>query len=185
MFGRYAGHDIASTRRCIARRATTGHRNRAIGHLLRNFGSWTDDPEEALDLYFRQCSISVTCRDLAVMAASWPTGASIPSPGGQAVERGYVASVLSVMGSCGMYDYAGEWIYRVGMPAKSGVSGGVLAVLPGQLGIGVFSPRLDERGNSVRGVRVFARPFTRYSLHMLSVPTSRGRRSGSVMTQRR
>jgi glutaminase len=105
-----------------------------------------------------------------MMAACLANGGTNPATGVEAVERRYVESILSVMGSCGMYDYAGEWIYRVGMPAKSGVSGGVLAVLPGQLGIGVFSPRLDGRGNSVRGVRVCADLSNEYSLHMLSVP---------------
>ena len=169
-FGRYTGHAMAVDEAVYQSESETGHRNRAIGHLLRNFDIILDDPEAALDLYFRQCSISVTCRDLAVMAACLANGGVNPVTGVRAVDRRYVESILSVMGSCGMYDYAGEWIYRVGMPAKSGVSGGVLAVLPGQLGIGVFSPGLDSRGNSVRGVRVCADLSREYGLHMLSVP---------------
>src|SRR5439155_3737122 len=97
---------------------------------------------------------SATCRDLAVMAATLANRGVNPVSGKQAIRGEYVESVLSVMGSCGMYDYAGEWIYKIGMPAKSGVGGGIIAVLPGQLGIGVFSPPLDSRGNSVRGIGV-------------------------------
>ena len=87
----------------------------------------------------------------------------------RAVRGEYVESILSVMGSCGMYDYAGEWIYRVGMPAKSGVAGGIVAVLPGRLGVGVFSPRLDSRGNSVRGIEVCNRISMDFNLHMFNV----------------
>ncbi len=170
MFGRYVGHEVAVDEAVLQSESETGHRNRAIGYMLRNFGIVEGDPEEVLALYFRQCSVSVTCKDLAMMAATLANAGVNPVTGVQAVEPRYVPNVLSVMASCGMYDYAGEWIYRVGMPAKSGVSGGVLAVLPGQMGIGVFSPRLDERGNSVRGVRVFADLTRAFSLHMLNVP---------------
>ena len=170
MFSRYAGREVGVDEAVYRSESDTGHRNRAIAHLLKNFGIVDGDPEGAVDLYFRQCSVSMTCRDLAVMAACLANGGLNPVTGVRAVDRRYVESILSVMGSCGMYDYAGEWIYRVGMPAKSGVSGCVLAVLPGQLGIGVFSPRLDPRGNSVRGVQVCADLSRAYGLHMLSVP---------------
>ena len=170
MFARYVGHDVEVDDAVYRSEKQTGHRNRAIGHMLRNFEIVPGNPEAALDLYFHQCSISVTCRDLAMMAACLANGGVNPVNGRRAVESRYVENILSVMGSCGMYDYAGEWIYRVGMPAKSGVSGGVVAVLPGQLGIGVFSPRLDARGNSARGVAVCVDLSRAYSLHMLSVP---------------
>jgi glutaminase len=170
MFSRYVGHEVEVDEAVYLSESATGHRNRAIGHMLRNFDIVAGDPEEALDLYFQQCSIAVTCRDLALMAACLANGGVNPTNGHRAIESQYVASILSVMASCGMYDYAGEWIYRVGMPAKSGVSGGVLAVLPGQMGIGVFSPPLDERGNSVRGVQVVADFSRTFSLHMLNVP---------------
>src|SRR6266699_969040 len=125
-----------------------------LRHMLRNFDILQEPPDPVVDLYFKQCSISVTCRDLAVMAATLANRGTNPLTGKPAIRGEYVESVLSVMASCGMYDYAGEWLYRIGMPAKSGVSGGVIAVLPGQLGVGVFSPPLDTRGNSVRGLRV-------------------------------
>jgi glutaminase len=144
----------------------TGHRNRAIAHLMLNFGMIDDRLEEGLDLYFKQCSILVTCRDLAVMAATLANRGVNPVSGERALPVEYVRDVLSVMYTCGMYDFSGEWAYRVGLPAKSGVSGGILAVVPGQAGIGVFSPRLDARGNSVRGIRVCEELAERFGLHV-------------------
>jgi glutaminase len=134
--------------------------------MLRNFGILGEDPERAVDLYFRQCSIQVECRDLAVMAATLGNGGVNPLTGERAMAARYVRDVLSVMHTCGMYDFAGEWAYRVGLPAKSGVGGGILAVVPGQAGIGVFSPLLDERGNSVRGIRACADLSERFGLHI-------------------
>jgi glutaminase len=122
----------------------TGHRNRAIGWMLRNFGIIDEDPREIVETYFQQCSLQVTCADLAVMGATLANQGVNPLTGERAIAHDYVDNVLAVMASCGMYDWSGEWIYRVGLPAKSGVGGGILAVLPGQLGIGVFSPPLDS-----------------------------------------
>ena len=170
LFSIYAGRGLRLDEVVYASERDTGHRNRAISHMLRNFEVIRDDPEPALDLYFRQCSIEVTCRDLAVMAATLATGGINPVTRERAVDPGDVDEVLSVMTTCGMYDYAGEWVYRIGMPAKSGVAGGVLAVLPGQLGIGVFSPRLDARGNSVRGVAVCEALSQDMELHFLRAP---------------
>ena len=153
-FGRYAGRALAVDEAVYRSERDTGHRNRAIAHLLRNFSVIGDDPEGVLDLYFHQCSVLVTCRDLAMMGATLANKGVNPVTGVRAVEERHVASVLSVMATCGMYDFAGEWLFDVGLPAKSGVAGGILAVLPGQLGIGIFSPPLDARGNSVRGIRV-------------------------------
>jgi glutaminase len=139
--------------------------------MLRNFGILGEEPTPTVELYFKQCSISVTCRDLGIMAATLANRGVNPVTGKQALQGEYAESVLSVMGSCGMYDYAGEWIYRIGMPAKSGVAGGVIAVLPGHVGIGVFSPRLDARGNSVRGIAV-CNELSRYlDLHMFNRPS--------------
>jgi glutaminase len=139
--------------------------------MLRNFNILTGDPLPVVELYFQQCSISVTCRDLAIMAATLANRGVNPLTGKQALQGEYVESVLSVMGSCGMYDYAGEWIYTIGMPAKSGVAGGIIAVLPGQLGIGVFSPRLDSRGNSVRGIKVCDELSRSLDLHLFNRPS--------------
>lgn len=144
----------------------TGHRNRAIAHLLRNFNILDGDPEDALDLYFRLCSVAVTCRDLAVMGATLAHNGVNPLTSRSALDPANVRRVLSVMSSCGMYDASGAWLYDVGMPAKSGVGGGVLAVLPGQFGLAVFSPRLDEHGNSVRGIGLVKAFSEEFQLHL-------------------
>jgi glutaminase len=165
----YAGRPLAVNEAIYRSEKATGHRNRAIAHLLRNYDILEDDPEQPLDAYFRQCSIMVTARDLALMGATLANDGVNPITGVRALQTGKVPRVLSVMATCGMYDFSGNWIYGVGMPAKSGVGGGVVAVLPGQLGLAVFSPRLDARGNSVRGIAVceaFSRDF---GLHMLRV----------------
>lgn len=170
-FGSYAGREVTLDEAVYASESQTGHRNRAIGHMLRNFDMLEEDPTPVVELYFQQCSISVTCRDLGIMAATLANRGTNPVTSKQAIRGEYVESVLSVMGSCGMYDYAGEWIYNVGMPAKSGVAGGVIAVLPGQLGIGVFSPRLDAHGNSVRGIRVCEDLARHLDLHVFNRPS--------------
>jgi glutaminase len=170
MFSLYTGREVGLDKPVYQSESATGHRNRAIGHMLRNFDILTEPPEPVVDLYFKQCSVSVTCRDLGVMAATLANSGVNPLTGRHAIRGEYVESILSVMGSCGMYDYAGEWLYRVGMPAKSGVAGGVIAVLPGQLGIGVFSPPLDSRGNSVRGLAVCDDISRSFDLHLFNTP---------------
>jgi glutaminase len=121
--------------------------------------------EESLELYFQQCSVLVSARDLAVIAATLANGGLNPMTRERAIEQRYVKYLLGIMYSCGMYDYAGEWVYRVGIPAKSGVGGGIMAVVPGQLGIGIYSPPLDEKGNSVRGIKVCQELSERFGLH--------------------
>jgi glutaminase len=153
---------------------STGDRNRAIAYLMRSVGLLDADVEEQVSMYFRQCSIVVTARDLSVMAATLANAGVNPTTGERVVPREVVASVLTVMSTCGMYDYAGEWLYRVGMPAKSGVSGAIASVLPGQLGLAAHSPRLDARGNSVRGVAACQLLSERLGLHLL-LPSERTR----------
>lgn len=164
----FAGRPLVIDEAVYRSESETGHRNRAIGHMLRNFDILREAPDPVVDLYFKQCSVSVTCRDLATMAATLANRGVNPVTGRQALRGEYVESVLGVMGSCGMYDYAGEWMYRVGMPAKSGVSGGIIAVLPGHLGIAVYSPRLDPHGNSARGIRVCEELSRLMNLHLLT-----------------
>jgi len=171
-YGGFAGRPLAVETAVYESERDTGHRNRAIGHMLRSFGILEEDPEAALDLYFRQCSVAVDCRDLSLMAATLANGGVHPLTGERALEREYVDRVLSVMTTCGMYDSAGEWVVDVGMPAKSGVAGGVLAVLPGQLGIAVYSPPLDPHGNSVRGIEVCRQISTDLNLNLLHVARS-------------
>jgi glutaminase len=166
-FSRYAGRPLELDETVYRSESITGDRNRAIAYLMRSFDMLRGDVDAVIDAYFRQCSLLVTCRDLATMAATLANRGTNPITGEAALEPRYVENVLSVMSTCGMYDYAGEWVYTVGLPAKSGVAGGVVAVLPGQLGIGVFSPRLDERGNSARGIRVCQRMAAEFDLHPL------------------
>lgn len=170
MLSRYAGRELSVDEAVFKSESDTGHRNRAIAYMLRNFDILTADPMPDVEAYFRQCSVLVDCRDLATMAATLANRGINPLTGEQAIRGEYVECVLGIMGSCGMYDYAGEWLHNVGMPAKSGVSGGIIAVLPGQLGIGVFSPPLDSHGNSVRGIRA-CNVLSRYwDLHLFNRP---------------
>ncbi|MFD7847600.1 glutaminase A [Nocardia sp. NPDC059764] len=148
-YSRFAGRELTMNEDVYASEARTGYRNRAIGYLLRGAGIIDVDPDEAVDRYFRQCSIDVTCRDLAVMAATLANNGVNPLTRERALTGALVQQVLSVMTTCGMYDAAGDWVTTVGLPAKSGVGGGILAVLPGQIGIAVYSPRLDAHGSSV------------------------------------
>ena len=146
----------------------TGNRNRAIAYMLTSFGV-LDEPDDVLDVYFRQCSLRVTSADLARMAATLARGGINPQTGRRVTSASVVRRTLSVMVTCGMYNGAGDWVSAVGMPAKSGVGGGIAAVLPGQLGIGVYSPLLDSRGNSVRGVLLCRALSERLGLHFLTV----------------
>ncbi|NEQ44831.1 MAG: glutaminase A [Leptolyngbya sp. SIOISBB] len=169
MFRRYVGRDVYVDISTFLSERATGHRNRAIAHLMLNFGMLNGDIEEALDLYFQQCALLVTCQDLATMAAALANRGQHPITGERVLRAEYVRDVLSVMYTCGMYNFAGEWAFRVGIPAKSGVSGGLIAVIPNQAGIAVFSPPLDENGNSVRGVKVFEALSQKYGFHMFDL----------------
>lgn len=166
-FRAFAGRPLAIDENIYRSEATTGHRNRAIAYLELNAGMIGGDVDEHLDLYFRQCAVLVTARDLAVIGATLANGGVNPLSRERALRPDYCRHVLSVMTSCGMYDYAGSWEFSVGLPAKSGVGGGIMAVLPGQLGIGIFSPRLDKHGNSHRGIKVCEALSGRLKLHML------------------
>lgn len=169
MFRRYVGHDVYVDVSTFLSERSTGHRNRALAHLMLNFGMIEANIEEALDLYFQQCAILVTCQDLATMAAALANQGQHPLTGEQVVRPDCVRDILSVMYTCGMYNYAGEWAFRVGIPAKSGVSGGILAIIPNQAGIAVFSPPLDSNGNSVRGIQALEALSQAYGLHLFDV----------------
>jgi glutaminase len=165
---RFAGRELGVDEAVYASESATGDRNRAIGYLLRNSDVIRDDVGAVLEVYFRQCSVLVTARDIAIMAATLANRGINPVTGEQVVTPYAISRTLSVMTSSGMYDYAGEWIYRVGIPAKSGVGGGILAALPARLGLGSYSPRLDSHGNSVRGIKVCEALSAHYDLHMLN-----------------
>jgi glutaminase len=164
-FSKAAGRSLRISESVYRSEAETGHRNRAIGHLLLNVGAAEQPIEPALDLYFRQCSILVTASDLARMGATLANIGENPFTGESVFDVAAVRDTLSVMFTCGMYDYSGSWALDVGIPAKSGVGGGVLGVVNRQLGIGTYSPRLDEKGNSVRGLSVFQKLSEEFGLH--------------------
>jgi glutaminase len=172
---RFAGRELYPDEAVFISERETGDRNRAIAYLLRNYAVVEGDVGAILDVYFRQCSVLVTARDLAVMAVTLANNGINPLTGEQVMKPDVVARTLSIMTTAGMYDYAGEWVYRVGMPAKSGVGGGIVAALPAQLGLGSFSPPLYEHGNSVRGLKICETLSTHFGLHMLN-------RSGDLRT---
>lgn len=154
MFESYVGSTVYVDSSTYISERTSGDRNRAIAYLMRNFGIIHGDIDSTLDLYFQQCSVLMTCRQLAIMAATLANKGLNPVTQLRVLRPDLVRDVLSIMFTCGLYDSSGEWAYRVGLPAKSGVGGGLLAVAPGLLGIAVYSPLLDRHGHSVRGLRV-------------------------------
>ena len=166
LFQRFTGHEVHVDSAVFMSERFTGHRNRAMGHLMLNFGMVGPRVEETLEFYFQQCSVLVSCHDLAVMGATLANRGINPLTGVRAIAEEHVKDVLAIMYTCGMYDFSGEWAYRVGLPAKSGVTGGIVAVVPGKLAIGVFSPRLDSRGNSARGIRVCQELSQQFGLHL-------------------
>ena len=171
LFSQFAGHPLELDEAVYKSESETGHRNRAIAYLELNSKMIEEPIAEHLDLYFRKCSILITARDLAIMSATLANNGINPLTKEQVIQPHIVRSILSVMTSCGMYNFSGEWLYEVGLPAKSGVGGGVMAVLPGQLGISVFSPRLDKLGNSVRGIQVCREFCDRFQLHIFDTHT--------------
>lgn len=168
-FSRLAGRPLHVDEEVCASELSSAHRNLAIAHMLANYGMIGDDAHGIVEGYTRQCSIAVTSRDLAVMAATLATGGVQPVTGERLMPPEVARLVMSVMGVAGMYDAVGTWFTAVGIPAKSGVAGGMVGVLPGQVGIGTFSPRLDEHGNSVRGQRVFEQLSTDMGMHLFGV----------------
>src|SRR5829696_5807338 len=172
-FSRCADRELEMDEEIFVADIAVAHRHRAIGHLLRGSGVIETDPGPAVELYFRQCALQLDCRDLALMAATLANGGVQPRTGERVFEPEIVERVLSVMTTCGMYDAAGEWVADVGLPAKSGVGGAVMAVLPGQIGIALYSPRLDRHGNSVRGVDACRQISRELELHFLHVASDR------------
>ncbi|WP_234889338.1 glutaminase A [Agrobacterium vitis] len=164
-FSKAAGRSLSLDENVYRSESETGHRNRAIAHLLLGIGVLRPPVDDALDLYFRQCSISVNVTDLAVMGATLANLGENPLTHEQVFDMEAVRHTLSVMFTCGMYDYSGNWAHDVGIPAKSGVGGGIMGVVNRQLGIGAFSPRLDQNGNSVRGIESFKALAEEFGLH--------------------
>ena len=149
----FAGRPLDVNQEVYKSESETNQRNQAIGKLMQAYEIIKTNPEQATDLYTRQCSINVNTKDLATMAATLANGGFNPVTRTKVVEQKHVKSILAVMSTAGLYDTTGEWLFKTGLPAKSGVGGGVIAVVPGKFGIAAFSPRLDEAGNSVRAQR--------------------------------
>jgi len=149
----FAGRQLSVLQDVYKSEADTNQRNQAIGALMLAYGYIKDNWQQAVDLYTRQCSIGVNARDLATMAATLAAGGRNPVTGKQVIDADKVPGVLAVMATAGLYDDSGKWLYHTGLPAKSGVGGGLIAVSPGKFGIAVVSPPLDDAGNSVRAQR--------------------------------
>jgi glutaminase len=152
----FAGRALSIDKEVFASEAATNQRNQAIGALMYAYGFIKDNPARATDIYTEQCAISVNARDLAIMAATLANAGKNPVSGKQVMKADNVPEVLAVMATAGLYDDSGKWLYRTGLPAKSGVGGGIIAVSPGRFGIAVVSPPLDEAGNSVRAQKAIA-----------------------------
>ena len=146
----FAGRPLSVNEEVFESEAATNQRNKAIGALMYAYGFIKENPDQATDIYTEQCSVSANAKDLAMMAATLATGGKNPVTGKQVMAAKNVPYVLSVMATAGLYDDSGKWLYHHGLPAKSGVGGGIIAVAPGKFGIAVISPPLDDAGNSVR-----------------------------------
>ncbi|WP_426574650.1 glutaminase A [Aquihabitans sp. McL0605] len=165
---RFAGRRLEVDDAVYASETATNLRNQGIAHLLDGYGRLYFDPDEATDVYTRQCSLLVTAHDLAVMGATLADGGINPITGEQAIEPRHCKRVLAVLATAGLYERSGEWLYEIGIPGKSGVSGGMVAIAPGKGAIGTFSPPLDDAGNSVRGQRLVKYLSERLGLNMFA-----------------
>lgn len=165
-FEKFTGCSLEIDESVYESEKATGHRNRAMAHLMLHFGMVEPEIDETVDLYFRQCSFKVNTNDLSMMAATLANNGINPKTKEIAIKKENINYLLTLMFTCGLYTYAGQWAFNVGIPAKSGVSGGILAVVPGEMGIGVYSPLVDLHGNSVRGLRFFNDFSKELNLHV-------------------
>jgi glutaminase len=152
----FAGRPLKVNQEVFKSEADTNQRNQAIGALMYAYGFIKDNPQRATDIYTEQCSVNVNAKDLATMAATLANGGKNPVTKKQVMKNQNGPKVLAVMATAGLYDDSGKWLYRTGLPGKSGVGGGIIAVSPGKFGIAVISPPLDDAGNSVRAQKAIA-----------------------------
>ena len=155
-YGEYAGRPLKVLEDVYKSESATNQRNQAIGMLMYAYGYIKADPDQATDIYTRQCSVGVNAKDLATMAGTLAFGGTNPVTKKPVIKGEYVPKILAVMATAGLYDDSGKWLYTTGLPGKSGVGGGIIAVSPGKFGIAVISPPLDGAGNSVRAQRAIA-----------------------------
>ena len=148
---RFAGRTLPMNEEVLESASATNYRNQSIARMLQSLGAIYHDPAASVDLYTRQCSLNVSATDLAVMAATLADGGVNPITKERVVDASVCHYVLAVMATAGLYDTSGDWLYDIGLPGKSGIGGGILAVSPGKGGLGTFAPPLDKAGNSVRG----------------------------------
>ena len=152
----FAGRPLNVNQEVFKSESETNQRNQAIGALMYAYGFIKDNPQRATDIYTEQCSVNVNAKDLATMAATLANGGKNPITGKQVMKAQNVPKVLAVMATAGLYDDSGKWLYRTGLPGKSGVGGGIIAISPGKFGIAAISPPLDQAGNSVRAQNAIA-----------------------------
>ncbi|MGO1544283.1 MAG: glutaminase A [Gulosibacter sp.] len=170
VLSQFAGRTLAVNEEVLESEYSHRYRNVALASMMRSNGFIGIEPDDAVWGYTRQSAVIVTARDLAVMSMTLANGGINPVTRERVVPEWVCRQVLSVMATCGMYDSAGDWLSSVGIPAKSGVGGGIIGALPGQIGIGTFSPRLDQHGNSVRGVEACERISRDLGLHIMELP---------------
>ena len=151
LYNDFAGRELSVNEEVYRSESETNQHNRGIAWLLQSYGFMYSDPMEACDVYTRQCSIELSCKDLAVMGAVFANGGVHPVTGKALVQSQHIPQILAEMSMSGLYDTTGDWLYKVGLPGKSGVGGGIVAVVPGVCAIALFSPPLDAAGNSVKG----------------------------------
>jgi glutaminase len=147
----FAGRQLDLDKEVYASESATNLRNQGIAHLLQSYGRLHADPDEITDIYTRQCSLLVSAADLALMGATLANGGVNPMTGHKVISSFNCKHVLAALATAGLYEHSGDWLYQVGLPGKSGVSGGIVTISPGKGGLGTFSPPLDQAGNSVRG----------------------------------
>ena len=148
---RFAGRNLVLDEEVYRSEAETNQRNQGIARLLESYGHMYFDPLEATDVYTKQCSLRVTVKDLAIMGATLADGGVNPITKERVVDAERCKRVLAVLATAGMYEQSGDWLYEVGLPGKSGVSGGIVTIAPGKAGVGAFAPLLDDAGNSIKG----------------------------------
>jgi len=170
-FSAFAGQPLGIDDEVYQSEANNAHKNFAISYLLRHFKVMTSDFREDLDLYFNQCSVSVNTDSLAMMGATLANKGINPLTQKRCISHENLRHVLSIIFTCGMYNYSGEWAFDVGLPAKSGISGAILLIVPGLAGIAIYSPRLDKRGNSVRGIKVCEELSEQFKFHIFDYQT--------------
>ena len=173
LFSRLAGRDLSIDETVFQSEMETADHNLAMAHMLKKYGILTDSSHEVVTGYTRQCAILVTVEDLSMMAATLANGGVQPRTREKILDSDTARQVMSVMAVAGMYDGAGDWLTRVGIPAKSGVAGGLVGVLPDQVGIGAFSPRLDKHGNSQRARRAFEQLSKDMGMHLFTPSNGR------------